>query len=42
MRAQHFTFAAFITRVEGSYSGVVGLPLAETAGLLARIGRPVL
>lgn len=34
--------AAFITRVEGSYSGVVGLPLAETAGLLARIGRPVL
>ena len=34
--------AAFITRVEGSYSGVVGLPLAETAALLARIGRPVL
>lgn len=34
--------AAFITRIEGSYSGVMGLPLAETADLLARIGRPVL
>lgn len=34
--------AAFITRLEGSYSGVMGLPLAETAGLLARIGRAVL
>ena len=34
--------AAFITRIEGSYSGVMGLPLAETAGLLARIGRAVL
>jgi septum formation protein len=34
--------AAFITRLEGSYSGVMGLPLAETAGLLARIGRGVL
>lgn len=34
--------AAFITRLEGSYSGVMGLPLAETADLLARIGRPVL
>lgn len=33
--------AAFITRLEGSYSGVMGLPLAETASLLARIGRPV-
>jgi septum formation protein len=33
--------AAFITRLEGSYSGVMGLPLAETATLLARIGRPV-
>jgi septum formation protein len=30
--------AAFIPRIEGSYSGVVGLPLAETAGLLARAG----
>jgi len=34
--------AAFITRIEGSYSGVMGLPLAETAELLARIGRGVL
>ncbi len=34
--------AAFIARLEGSYSGVMGLPLAETADLLARIGRPVL
>jgi len=30
--------AAFITRIEGSYSGVMGLPLAETAGLLAKAG----
>ncbi len=28
--------AAFIERIEGSYSGVMGLPLYETAGLLAR------
>lgn len=34
--------AAFITRLDGSYSGVMGLPLAETAALLARTGRPVL
>ena len=34
--------AAFITRLEGSYSGVTGLPLAETAAALARIGRPLL
>jgi septum formation protein len=34
--------AAFITRLDGSYSGVMGLPLAETAALLARIGRSVL
>ena len=34
--------AAFITRIEGSYSGVMGLPLAETATLLAGIGRAVL
>ena len=37
--------AAFISRIEGSYSGVVGLPLAETAALLQRAGvaiwRPV-
>lgn len=30
--------AAFITRIEGSYSGIMGLPLAETAALLARAG----
>ena len=34
--------AAFITRIDGSYSGVMGLPLAETAAALARIGRSVL
>ena len=34
--------AAFITRLEGSYSGVMGLPLAETSALLARFGRAVL
>ena len=34
--------AAFITRIEGSYSGVMGLPLAETAAALAKLGRPVL
>jgi septum formation protein len=34
--------AAFITRLVGSHSGVMGLPLAETAAALARIGRPVL
>ena len=28
--------AAFIERIEGSYSGVVGLPLFETATLLSR------
>ncbi len=30
--------AIFIDRLEGSYSGVVGLPLAETAALLAQAG----
>lgn len=30
--------AVFITRIDGSYSGVVGLPLAETANLLAKAG----
>jgi septum formation protein len=34
--------AAFISRIEGSYTGVVGLPLYETAALLARIGMPIL
>ena len=33
--------AAFITHLSGSYSGVMGLPLHETAELLARIGFPV-
>ncbi|HUP94417.1 MAG TPA: Maf family protein [Burkholderiales bacterium] len=30
--------AAFVTRIEGSYSGIMGLPLAETADLLAKFG----
>lgn len=30
--------AVFVGRLEGSYSGVMGLPLAETAGLLHRAG----
>lgn len=30
--------AAFIQRIEGSYSGIMGLPLFETAQLLERIG----
>lgn len=30
--------ATFVTRIEGSYSGVMGLPLYETAELLARAG----
>jgi len=34
--------AIFIKRLEGSYSGVVGLPLAETASLLVRGGVRVL
>ncbi|MDQ3206758.1 MAG: Maf family nucleotide pyrophosphatase [Pseudomonadota bacterium] len=29
---------AFVTRLDGSYSGVMGLPLHETAGLLAEFG----
>jgi len=29
---------AFVERIEGSYSGVVGLPLYETAGLLRAFG----
>ena len=32
--------AAFVRRIDGSYSGVMGLPLYETASLLARIGFP--
>jgi septum formation protein len=34
--------AIFIDLLEGSYSGVMGLPLAETAALLARAGVKVL
>lgn len=33
---------AFVSRLEGSYSGVVGLPLYETATVLARIGVAIL
>jgi septum formation protein len=32
---------AFVVRLIGSYSSVVGLPLAETANLLAGEGYPV-
>ena len=34
--------AAFVKRISGSYSGIMGLPLAETAELLARFGIDVL
>ena len=34
--------AAFVTRVSGSYSGIMGLPLAEAAELLQRFGIDVL
>ena len=34
--------AAFIAHLEGSYSGVMGLPLYETSGLLARAGISVI
>lgn len=34
--------AGFVARLEGSYSGVMGLPLFETAALLARVGVAVL
>jgi septum formation protein len=30
--------AAFTTRIEGSFSGIMGLPLAETTALLGRFG----
>lgn len=33
--------ATFITRLEGSYSGVMGLPLYETSQLLSFLGAPV-
>ena len=32
---------AFVMKLQGSYSGVVGLPLYETAGLLQSAGYPV-
>jgi septum formation protein len=34
--------AVFVARLEGSYSGVMGLPLFETAQLLRLVGVPVL
>jgi septum formation protein len=34
--------AIFVQRLHGSYSGVMGLPLFETAALLAQAGVPVL
>ena len=34
--------AAFVTRIGGSYSGIMGLPLAETAELLQKFGIEVL
>jgi len=30
--------AVFVTRIEGSFSGIMGLPLAETADLLRKFG----
>ena len=32
--------AVFVEWVKGSFSAVVGLPLAETAALLTRVGQP--
>jgi septum formation protein len=32
---------AFVERIEGSYSGVMGLPLFETVELLRAFGHPV-
>jgi septum formation protein len=32
---------AFVQRIEGSYTGVMGLPLCETVELLGRFGHPV-
>ena len=34
--------AAFVTRIEGSYSGIMGLPLAETTELMQKFGIAVL
>jgi septum formation protein len=35
------TLAAHIVHIEGSHSGIMGLPLFETAGLLRRAGAPM-
>ncbi|MEO8529752.1 MAG: nucleoside triphosphate pyrophosphatase [Deltaproteobacteria bacterium] len=35
-------FAAFVPWLQGSYSGVIGLPLAETATLLQAAGYPLI
>lgn len=32
--------ACFVRRIEGSYSGIMGLPLFETAQLLGKVGMP--
>ena len=32
--------AAFVRRIDGSHSGIMGLPLYETAELLRRVGYP--
>jgi septum formation protein len=34
--------AVFVSRLEGSYSGVMGLPLFETAELLSELGMDLL
>ena len=34
--------AVFVEQISGSYSGVMGLPLYETAQLLAEFGMPIL
>jgi septum formation protein len=34
--------AVFVQHIQGSYSGIMGLPLAETAELLTRVGVPVM
>ena len=34
--------AAFVTRIDGSFSGVMGLPLFETVELLRTVGIDVL
>ena len=36
--AVHVDPQSWIARIEGSYTGIMGLPLHETAALLARAG----